>query len=293
MAIFWQEDLVISRVLATLSTMAFAWIGLEGLASAPRVFKNPGLADIWQKCALHVAVFFSTLALSHFSLRMWAVALCSQVAFRRGFRAVPCNCELHPVLIILPSGLWLLRLMWICEIELLASCMFIAGLQTLACLSSLFFFNFFLFLGGVHLCSLSLLLSFFFSFFCLLLSSRYCSFSLIKLVLLPLSLQMWAAFFLFLLLIGLQLWSKLALPHLSLRMWDVALCFFLFFLLILLFVSLSSLLFYLALTFLTLFSLSLSFSFFLFFLFESLSVFPSPSFLYFSLSPVSFSVFFL
>ena len=28
---------------------------------------------------------------------------------------------------------------------------------------------------------------------------------------------------------GLQLWSKLALPHLSLRMWAVALCFFLLF----------------------------------------------------------------
>ena len=44
-------------VLATLSTMAFAWIGLEGLSSAQKSVCNPGFADIMQKCALHVAAF--------------------------------------------------------------------------------------------------------------------------------------------------------------------------------------------------------------------------------------------
>ena len=44
----WREDLVISRVLATLSKMVFAWTGLEGLVSSQVCSKNPNLADILQ-----------------------------------------------------------------------------------------------------------------------------------------------------------------------------------------------------------------------------------------------------
>ena len=93
--------------------MAFAWTGLEGLVSAQKCAKNPNLADVLQKRASHVATFGP---LPHLSLRMWAVALCSQVALWRGFRALPCNYELHPVLILFPSGLWFLCLLWICGI---------------------------------------------------------------------------------------------------------------------------------------------------------------------------------
>ena len=153
----------------------------------------------------------------------------------------------------------------------------------------------------LFLCSLYRPLSLFclVSFFCLLLSSLYCSFSLIKLVLLPLSLRMWAAAFG---LIGFQLWSKLALPHLSLRMWAVALCFFVLFFRLLSFLLAFFLCFSLIPHFLFLASLllyflflsfSLSLSFFLFLSFLSLFFLSFSFILCFSLSLVSFSVFFL
>ena len=224
------------------------------------------------------------------------------------------------------------------EIELLVSCMFSPGFANWGWLVelsfslyiyiylSLSFSAFFclcalllpLLLFGLCLC-LFLCPFFLVSFFCLLLSSLYSSFSLIKLVLPPLSLRMWAAAFG---QIDLHLGSKLALPHLSLQMWAVALCFVLSFfrLLSFLFGCFFSLSFFLALcfslippvlflSFLLLYFLflflSLSFSFFLvlslsfsFFsssficlLSFSFFLFPSPSFSFFLFPSPSFSVF--
>ena len=177
-----------SRVLATLSGMAFAWAGLEGLVSAPKCAKKTRLWQIFGKSVLH----------------MWLLLVLATLVFEN----VGCGS-------VFPSGLEGFSSIAL----LLASCMFIPGFANLG----LFELSFTFFWGGFVLTpplSVSSVLSLF--FFCSLrflatssfvwsvsaLVSVFSFSSLIPflsglfllfaplLVLLPLSLRMWAAAFL-------------------------------------------------------------------------------------------------
>ena len=81
-------------------------LGLAGkVLLLPNKRSRPESCRSFAKACFTCGYLESTFGpLPHLSLRMRVVALCPQVACRRSFQALPCNCELHPVWILLPCS---------------------------------------------------------------------------------------------------------------------------------------------------------------------------------------------